>query len=160
MGSSKLFLTALALPAAAAGLALAQPGAVLATATAPKLQPPLVTEKFSHPGPCNQGSTIGQGYCGERAVLAADKQLNADIKVVFGLLYSQTAKKDFITAEADWATYRQADCTSQSDVYLGGTEQGVVYVYCLATQDGARRGDLKAVYKLFSQGIPKPPRFP
>lgn len=158
MRPSKLLLTTAAVLAAVTGLGLAQPEAVLSATS--KLQPPLVTEKFSHPGRCNQNSTIGQGYCGERAVLTADKHLNADIKVVFGLLYYQQAKRDFITAEGDWATYRQADCTSQSDVYLGGTEQGVVYVYCLATQDADRRDDLRSVYKLFSQGLTKPPAFP
>ena len=125
------------------------------------MKPPLISENFGTPPRCDPDTTVGQGACGERKVLAADRVLNADITVIFGLLAtSRPAQEDFISAENDWVKYRRADCRSQSDVYLGGTEQGVVYVYCLANEDTARRTDLKTMYKLFSQGLSHPPKFP
>lgn len=151
------------LPITAAAVSLTLAASLLATepATATtKLKPPLVTEDFGKPPKCNPNTTIGQAGCGERKVLADDKVMNADITVVFKLLSSRRAQQDFMTAQDDWVRYRKADCVSQSDVYLGGTEQGVIYVYCLAAQDQARRADLKTLYKDFSQGLSHPPKFP
>jgi uncharacterized protein YecT (DUF1311 family) len=143
---------------AAAGMAIAATGTSTSAATS-RLKPPLVTETFGSPLPCDPNTTIGQEGCGERKVLAADKQLNADITVVFSLLGTGQAQRDFVTAERDWATFRRADCTGQSDVYLGGSEQPVVFVSCLASEDSLRRQDLKAFYQLFSQGLAHPPKF-
>lgn len=144
---------------AAAGTSLLGAGATSSAATS-QLKPPVVTERFGAPLPCDPNTTIGQEGCGERKALAADKQLNADIGVVFGLLGAGRAQRDFVTAEKDWATFRRSDCASQSDVYLGGSEQPVVYVGCLAGEDSLRRQDLKTFYQLFTQGLSHRPRFP
>jgi uncharacterized protein YecT (DUF1311 family) len=129
------------------------------THSASALSAPVITEGFKPVLPCNQNTTIGQEGCGERQVLAADKQLNADVKVVFGLL-SKTAARAFVTAQTTWATYRTEDCTSQADVYQGGTELPVAYVDCLASDDSSRRQDLKAFFAALTQERTNPPRFP
>lgn len=123
-------------------------------------QPPVVTEDFKPVIACHPNATAGQEGCGEHKVLADDAQLNSDVKVIFGLLSGAAARQDFVTAQTTWVTYRLADCKSQSDAYQGGTEQPVVYVYCLATDDTSRRQELKEFYKVLTQGLDKVPKFP
>ncbi|HUC15468.1 MAG TPA: lysozyme inhibitor LprI family protein, partial [Acidimicrobiales bacterium] len=132
-----------------------------ADASAPVLMPPVITEDFKPILPCNYNTTAGQIGCAEHATLAADKQLNADVRVIFGFFRRDDASlRDLITAQKSWLTYRDADCKSQSDIYQGGTEQPVVLVNCLATDDRYRRQDLKSFFLLATQGVAKPPKFP
>ena|GEM_PF-753875 len=123
-------------------------------------QPPVITETFNPVIGCNPNTTIGQEGCGEHRVLADDARLNADIKVVFGLLSGKVARRDFVIAQTTWLTYRRADCKSQSAPYQGGTEQPVVYVYCLGTDDISRRQELKEFYQGLTRGLDKVPKFP
>jgi uncharacterized protein YecT (DUF1311 family) len=120
---------------------------------------PVVTEDFKPVLPCNQNTTIGQEGCGEHEVLVADKELNADVKIIFDLL-SKASDGAFVTAQTTWATYRAEDCTSQADIYQGGTEMPVAYVYCLASDDTSRRADLKAFFAAVTQGLVHVPKFP
>jgi uncharacterized protein YecT (DUF1311 family) len=120
---------------------------------------PLVTEDFKPVLPCNQNTTIGQEGCGEHEVLVADKELNADVKIIFDLL-GKASDRAFVTAQTTWVTYRSEDCTSQADIYQGGTEMPVAYVYCLASDDTSRRADLKAFFAALTQGMVHVPKFP
>jgi uncharacterized protein YecT (DUF1311 family) len=123
------------------------------------LSAPVVTEVFKPVLPCNQNTTIGQEGCGEHQVLVADKQLNADVKVILGLL-DKDAGRAFVTAQTTWTTYRTEDCTSQADIYQGGTELPVAYVYCLASDDSSRRQDLKEFFSGVTRGMADTPKFP
>ncbi len=124
------------------------------------LEPPVVTEAFHTVQACNKSNTLGLGACGEQLVLTADKQLNADVTAIFGLL-SIRGREDFIAAQKNWLSYRNADCQSQSDVYLGGTAQGVAYVYCLNTDDTLRHQALKSLFSSLTQNFgTKTPKFP
>jgi uncharacterized protein YecT (DUF1311 family) len=123
------------------------------------LSAPVVTEDFKPVLPCNQNTTVGQEGCGEHAVIVADRELNADVKVIFDLL-GKAAERAFVTAQTTWSTYRTEDCTSQADIYRGGTELPVAYVYCLASDDISRRADLKAFYASLTQGLAHVPKFP
>jgi uncharacterized protein YecT (DUF1311 family) len=125
------------------------------------LQPPPIKERFSPVLPCSPNTTVGQEGCGERLVLADDKLLTRDTTVIFHLLHTASARRDFVSAQTSWLTYRTKDCTSQSDVYQGGTEQPVYYANCLASNDVARRLDLKTFYVVLTQRLgPKAPAFP
>jgi uncharacterized protein YecT (DUF1311 family) len=96
-----------------------------------RTKPPLVAEP---PGPapvCNQQTQVGIDGCAYEKVIAADKMLNAEIKVIWALL-GPSARTDFVNAQAAWVKYRHADCSSQSDVYQGGTAQPMEYLFCLA----------------------------
>ncbi len=126
----------------------------------PAPAPPAITEQFKPVLPCNNNTTLGQEGCAEHEVVAADRQLNADIKVVFGLLADDTARQDFVAAQMAWTRYRSADCSSQSDVYEGGTEQPVLYGLCLASDDVSRRQDMKEFFVLLTQGQSSVPKFP
>ena len=124
------------------------------------LRPPVISEPFKPILACNQNTTIGQEGCGERQVLAADRRLDGDVRLIFSLLRDNTAVRSFVTAETTWLTYRNEDCASQSDVYEGGSEQPVAYVYCLTTDDESRRQDLQSFFKALAQGLAKVPMFP
>ena len=144
-----------AVPTAASGLSSHTNDAQVASG----LSAPVITEAFGPVLPCNQKTTVGQEGCGEHEVLAADKQLNADVKVIFDLL-GKAAGRAFVTAQTTWIAYRTEDCTSQADIYQGGTELPVAYVYCLASDDSSRRQDLKAFFTDLTQGMTNVPKFP
>jgi uncharacterized protein YecT (DUF1311 family) len=127
---------------------------------APALRPPVITEAFKPVLACDENTTIGQEGCGERQVIAVDTRLDGDVRVIFTLLRDNVAVRSFVTAETAWLTYRNEDCASQSDVYEGGTEQPVAYVYCLAADDASRRQDLKGFFQALAQGLAKVPKFP
>jgi uncharacterized protein YecT (DUF1311 family) len=129
------------------------------THAASALRAPVITEDFKPVLPCNQDTTVGQEGCGEHEVLAADKQLNADVKIIFDLL-GKGARRAFVMAQATWTTYRTEDCTSQADIYQGGTELPVAYVYCLVSDDTSRREDLNAFFAGLTQGMVHVPKFP
>ena len=141
--------------ATAAGASARHGGAALAA-----VSPPVITEPFKPVLPCNRNTTIGMEGCGEHSVLTADRQLNADVKVVFNLLSSAGSRRDFVSAQTTWLTYRDADCRSQSDVYRGGTEAPVVYVLCLAADDKLRREEVKGFFAALTQGLGNAPTFP
>jgi uncharacterized protein YecT (DUF1311 family) len=123
-------------------------------------QPPAITERFKPVLPCDPSTTVGQEGCEERRVLTADKQLNADARVVFRLLSTDGARRDFVAAQSAWISYRAADCRSQSDAYEGGSEQPVAYASCLVADDSSRRQDLKGLFATLTQGGAKAPAFP
>jgi uncharacterized protein YecT (DUF1311 family) len=120
----------------------------------------VITEVFRPVLPCDKNTTVGQEGCGEHELLAADQRLDRDVKVIFGLLGDKSAARAFVTAQITWITYRNEDCASQSDVYEGGTEQPVAYVYCLVADDSGRRQDLRGFFGELAQGLAKAPDFP
>jgi uncharacterized protein YecT (DUF1311 family) len=126
---------------------------IVQTGSSQLLHPPAIKELFSPVLPCNPDTTVGQEGCAERMVLADDKQLTRDIEVIFQMLRTASARRDFVAAQTSWINYRTKDCASQSDIYQGGTEQPVVYGDCLANDDVSRRLDLKSFYDGLSQGL-------
>ena len=137
--------------------ALGQQHSTNAPSDGPK--PPLVTEPPGAAPVCNQQTQLGIDGCAYKKVIAADELLNADIKIVWGLL-GPSARTDFVNAQAAWAKFRHADCNSQSDVYQGDTAQPMEYLLCLAGDDALRSQDLRGFYELLTQGMSAPPKFP
>ncbi len=152
--------------AALAGLTVAPAASTSALAAAkspappaaPK--PPVITEQFNPPFACNQQNNLGVEGCAERQVDRADDRINAEVKVLFGVLYDNASRRDLVTAESSWLAYRTADCTSQSDEYEGGSEQPIAYILCVAADDQSRSADLKGFYAALTQGRSKVPAFP
>lgn len=118
-GSAVTLVAGLAFLTACAD-ASGQPGGTARPSSQPKA--PLVTEQLGATLPCNQRTQIGLDGCAEHKLLTADKLLNADIRVLWGLL-GGPARNDFVVAQDAWVRYRSADCRSQSDVYRGGVER-------------------------------------
>lgn len=123
-------------------------------------RPPVITEQFNPPFACNQQSNLGVEGCAERKVDSGDERINAEVRVLFRALYDDASRRDFVTAQAAWLTYRGADCTSQSDEYEGGTQQPIAYLQCLAADDQSRSTDLKGFYSDLTAGRKNVPRFP
>jgi len=122
-------------------------------------KPPFVTEPAGLVPQCNQNTQVGLDGCAYRQLLAADKLLNMDIRVVWVLL-GISERSDFVGAQGLWLKYRSADCTSQADLFQGGSIQPMEYTACLAGDDALRREDLKSFYVLLTEGYSSPPRFP
>ncbi len=150
-------LAGLTVAPAASASALAAASA-RASVAAPK--PPVITEPFNPPFACNQQNNLGVEGCAERQVDRGDARINAEVKVLFGVLYDNASRRDLVKAESSWLAYRSADCASQSDEYEGGSEQPIAYALCLAADDQARSADLKGFYSALTQGRSKVPVFP
>jgi uncharacterized protein YecT (DUF1311 family) len=149
----------LAVPAVAATVpAAAATGPAALPAPAPK--PPVVTEQFNPPFTCNQKSNLGVQGCAERQLDRGDARINAEVKLLFSVLYDNASRRALVSAEAAWLAYRRADCTSQSDEYEGGTQQPIAYLQCQAQDDRSRSADLKGFYQALTAGRHNVPAFP
>jgi uncharacterized protein YecT (DUF1311 family) len=100
---------------------------------------------------CNKKTTIGLEGCAEHRVIALDSRINTLRRDVFHLLDHQ-AGRDFIVAENDWFTYRQAMCTSESDVNAGGSLQPVDFARCLVRLDAQHVSELTTLKTSYEAG--------
>ena len=89
-------------------------GPIAAAVVAPAPKPPVITENFNPPFACNQKSNLGVQGCAERQVDSGDTRINAEVKLLFRVLYDNASRRALVTAEYAWLAYRGADCTSQS----------------------------------------------
>ncbi len=126
---------------------------------------PVITEDFRPVIPCNAHapivSTVDMEGCGEHLVLADDRQLNADVELIFDAVGAGALRREFVVAQTRWLAYRNADCQSQSDQFISGTLRPVVAINCVAADDKSRRQDLKAFYRSLTEGMDgKAPKFP
>lgn len=146
----------------AAGPTAVQAGAatVPAAVVAPAPKPPVITENFNPPFACNQKSNLGVQGCAERQVDSGDTRINAEVKLLFRVLYDNASRRALVTAEYAWLAYRGADCTSQSDEYEGGSQQPIAYLQCLAVDDRSRSADLKGFYEALTAGRHNVAAFP
>jgi uncharacterized protein YecT (DUF1311 family) len=120
-----------------------------ATATSPraaKLSPPVIHESFT-PLPCTGApadrTTLQMEGCAEQQILASDKQIDSLNRSLFGKLFDNAARRRFIAGHNAWLAYRHAYCLSESDVFEGGTEAGVVFADCVAGVNSQHVKDLK-----------------
>ncbi|MGA2970125.1 MAG: lysozyme inhibitor LprI family protein [Acidimicrobiales bacterium] len=111
---------------------------------------PILGEKFSVLS-CNKNTTIGLEGCAEHRIIALDKRINALRHYVFHILNHQ-AGRDFILAENDWFTYRQAMCTSESDVNAGGSLEPVDFAQCLVRLDAQHVSELTSMKSSYESG--------
>jgi uncharacterized protein YecT (DUF1311 family) len=114
------------------------------SSTTTKLVAPIVKESFTLL-PCSKKSTIGLEGCAEHHILALDATVNSLRHEIFGHLYNNTAREDFVAAEDDWFTYRQVTCTSESDVNEGGSLFPVDFANCVIQLDEQHIADLTSL---------------
>ena len=138
-------LIAVTIAAAAAGaLALAGPAASRPRAAAPT--PPVMHESFTPlgcSGTPSDRTTLEQEGCAEQSILASDKRINALNRQIFAHLGTNAAKRDFVAGHNAWVTYRHRYCLSESDVFQGGTEAGVLDADCTADLNTVHVADLR-----------------
>jgi uncharacterized protein YecT (DUF1311 family) len=137
--SLALFISAVVLFALASS-------ALAAHGRAATLSAPVIHEKFTPLGcsgkPSNR-STLQMEGCAEAQILASDKQIDKLNKSIFGHLSTTSAKHDFIAGHKAWFAYRQAYCLSESDVFQGGTEAGVLDAQCAAEVNSQHVSNLR-----------------
>ncbi|MDA8291554.1 MAG: lysozyme inhibitor LprI family protein [Actinomycetota bacterium] len=142
--------------AGAASLLLCLPRA---DASPPPLPPPVISEPFTVL-PCHPATTLGSEGCAEHDLLAADRRIDQEVRVLFGLLHGDAARARLATAESAWLAYRRADCSSQSDAYAGGSFAPVAFALCEVHDDADRSADLRRFYRALVEGRSRPPAFP
>jgi uncharacterized protein YecT (DUF1311 family) len=120
-------------------------------AAAAKLSPPVIHESFTPPGPCtgqpNARSTAEERSCAELDILRTDGQIDRAARSVFSHLQDDAARRRLIAAQRAWFAYRQADCSSRSDLFEGGTAASVIAAQCAAVRNRTRLRDLRAFDK-------------
>lgn len=125
--------SATALLAGASPAGASPPAAGATRGHSAKLSPPVIHESFS-PLPCtgapSNRTTIQQEGCAEQQILRSDKTIDALNQSIFGKLFDNRARRDLISGHKAWLTYRHAFCQSESDVFEGGTEAGVLFAIC------------------------------
>jgi uncharacterized protein YecT (DUF1311 family) len=123
---------------------------IVVRAASSTLVVPVVKEKFTLL-PCHKNTTIGIEGCAEHRIISLDHRINALRHDVFRLLDHQ-AGRDFILAENDWFSYRQAMCTSESDVNAGGSLEPVDFAQCLVRLDAEHVSELTAMKSSYQTG--------
>jgi uncharacterized protein YecT (DUF1311 family) len=136
-------LSVVAVFAASAALAAAHAGPPPAARVA-VVTPPTIHERFTLlPCPSRPQTTLGLEGCAEHDIVRADKQIDGAVRVLFGLLPDDSARRDLAAAQRAWLAYRLADCSSMSDKYEHGTLAGVVAANCTAARSRRRLADLR-----------------
>lgn len=115
------------------------------------LEVPVMREAFTTLS-CSSSTTLGLEGCAERHVVAFDRTINTLRRQLWTRLRTRGARVDFIAAEHAWFSYRGASCTSQSDLYQGGSLSVVTYADCLAAFDRQHVGELRDTISIYQQG--------
>jgi len=126
---------------------------------APPIKPPVITESFTLLR-CSNESTIGMEGCEEHKLVAADKRIDREVRLVFTILHDNAARMRFIQAQTTWFAFRQDDSRSQADIYEGGSESVVAALVCAVNDDNARSADLHDFFRGLEQGRDHVPVFP
>jgi uncharacterized protein YecT (DUF1311 family) len=110
-----------------------------------KLSPPVIHEPFTLlPCPPHPVSTVDLEGCAEHRIVRIDHKIDLTARAIFTRPYDDAARLRFIAAGRAWLAYRQADCTSMSDQYEGGTLAAVVAATCTADRSTQRLRDLQS----------------
>ena len=112
--------------------------------------PPVIKETFALqpcPGKGKERTTSDLIGCAQREILRTDALINAQAKVVFGLLHTDAARTRFVQAEKAWLAFRKASCLSESDVHEGGSLSAVDFLNCAGTRNVQHLADLRAFAK-------------
>lgn len=129
-------------------LVLLAAAAIVAGPASAAVSPPVIHEQFTLlPCPTHAQTTLALEGCSEHAIVRTDKQIDAAVKQLFGLLPDDSARADLVAAQRAWLAYRRADCTSLSDQYEHGTLAGVVAADCTANRSQRRLRDLRGFVK-------------
>jgi uncharacterized protein YecT (DUF1311 family) len=135
---------------ATVGLVTAVLAVAAAVAGAATLKAPVIKEVFTPLKCVHDGTTLGMEGCAEQQILKSDKTIDSLNAKIFAKL-STSGKKDFVNGHNAWFKYRTAYCLSESDIYQGGTEAGVVDAQCAANVNTAHVKDLQGFLSSLNQ---------
>jgi uncharacterized protein YecT (DUF1311 family) len=126
-------------------------GATIATPIVAVPKPPVIHEVFTQlPCPPHPTSTVAMEGCYEKAIVRTDRKIDAQAKVIFGLLRSRDARSTFVRGERAWIQYRQASCSAQASKYAGGTFAPISAANCILDRSKAHLRDLVAMRKILA----------
>jgi uncharacterized protein YecT (DUF1311 family) len=131
----------------AVGVVLAMTAASTSAAT---LRPPVIKEVFTPLKCTHDKTTLGIEGCAEHQILRSDKSIDSLNAKIFTKL-STSGKKDFVNGHNAWLKYRTAYCLSESDVYQGGTQAGVVDAQCVTNVNAAHVKELAGFLSSLNQ---------
>jgi uncharacterized protein YecT (DUF1311 family) len=133
------------------GLVALLAGASVALPTSGVPKPPAIHEVFTQlPCPAHPMSTLAMEGCYEKAIVTTDRKIDAQAKVIFGLLRSRDGRLSFIQGERSWLRYRQASCSAQSSNYGRGTVGPLAAAACILDRSKAHLRDLIAMRKVLA----------
>ena len=96
--------------------------------------------------PCrNIAVTLALENCFDRAYRAADSTLNQKYSQISKVLQGDDLER-LKVAQRLWIQFRDATCTAESDLYLGGTASAPAYSACLEEVTRQRAADLETTY--------------
>jgi uncharacterized protein YecT (DUF1311 family) len=118
--------------------------------TAPLPKPPVVREKFTAlPCPARPKSTLDREGCAEKALVAGDRAVNAEVEAIFGSLVLEERRR-FVQSEAAWLRYRHASCLIEVSRVGGVSLQALSFARCETSRNRAHLGDLRRLRKALS----------
>ena len=131
--------------AALAAAALAGSGCGGERARTPRPTPalPHFAQRFDPTLPCPRRprTTAELEGCVERDIARTSAMIDAEARRVFALL-APAGRRAFARGERAWLAYRKASCTAESSKYAGGSNEPVVFGYCVAKQNRRHLADL------------------
>jgi uncharacterized protein YecT (DUF1311 family) len=125
---------------------------VTAIAAAAALAPPVIHEPFTPlPCPIHPDTTIDVEGCQEVRVLRTDRAIDGQVRIVFRLLRTQSARAMFVDGERSWLHYRRQSCLAEASFYAGGSFQPVALLNCTLRENTSHLAALSAMRKTLSQ---------
>jgi uncharacterized protein YecT (DUF1311 family) len=127
-------------------------GLLASLVTAAAIVPPVIHEPFTAlPCPLHPDTTIDIVGCHEHRVLRGDRAIDAQVKTIFPLLRTESARATFVAAERSWLQYRRQSCSAEASKYGGGSLHPVALLSCEVQRNKSHLADLTAMGKTLSQ---------
>ena len=94
------------------------------------------------PCPAKPKTTLDMEGCAEKALLASDKKIDAQVKAIWNQLASAAARASFASGERSWLAYRRSNCTAEASRYSGGTLEPVAFAQCEVSRNKTHLAEL------------------
>ena len=112
------------------------------------IRPPVIHEPFTPlPCPLHPDTTTDVEGCQERRILRTDRAIGRDVRTIFRLLRTRSARASFVAGEQHWLRYRRESCTAKASSYAGGSGEPVAYLTCTLRRNTSHLADLVATRK-------------
>ena len=127
-------------------------GILASLVTAAAIAPPVIHEPFTAlPCPLHPDTTIDILGCQEHRLLRSDRAIDAQVKAIFRLLRTESARSTFVTGERSWLQYRRRSCSAEASKFAGGSLHGVALLGCEIERNKSHLADLTAMRKALSR---------
>lgn len=121
---------------------------LVVTLLAANLTPPVIHEPFTAlPCTIHPDTTIEVEGCQEMRVLRTDRAIDREVKTIFGLLGTRSARASFVAGEQNWLHYRRQSCIAEASRYGRGSAEPVAYLTCTLRRNTSHLADLSAMRK-------------